>query len=183
MKVVLVAAVAANGVIGDGPQIPWRVPGEQAHFKEVTLGHVLLMGRTTYDSIGRPLPGRTTIVLTRDPAWSAEGVLVAHSIDEALRLAVDIGGDPGGDIGGDPGIDLMVAGGASVYAALLPSADEQVLSEIHLRPLGDVHYPDFHQAGGWVEASREQRPGFDVVRWVRDQPVLAPPVEPQRAER
>ena len=74
---VLVAAVAENGVIGDGPDIPWRIPGEQAEFKRLTLGHTLLMGRTTYESIGRPLPGRTTIVLTRDDAWHADGVLVA----------------------------------------------------------------------------------------------------------
>ena len=92
-RVVLVAAVAENGVIGNGTDIPWRVPGEQKHFKALTLGHVLLMGRTTYDTIGRPLPGRTTVVLTRDPAWSADGVLVAHDVDEALRIADGLEGD------------------------------------------------------------------------------------------
>ena len=79
-RVTLVAAVAENGVIGDGSRIPWRIPGEQAEFKAVTLGHTLVMGRTTYESIGRPLPGRTTIVLTRAPGWTADGVLVAHSL-------------------------------------------------------------------------------------------------------
>ncbi len=123
-RVVLVAAVADNGVIGDGPDIPWRVPGEQATFKELTLGHVLVMGRTTYESIGRPLPGRTTIVLTRDPAWTPghDEVRVAHSVEDALRLADSLPGD------------VMVAGGAAVYAAALAAADEQVLSRIPLSP-------------------------------------------------
>src|SRR5215211_4514434 len=99
--VVLVAAVAANGVIGDRGTIPWRIPGEQAHFKRVTLGHTLVMGRATYDSIGRPLPGRTSVVLTRDPAWSADGVLVAASLEQALDLAAGLPGE------------VMVAGGAT----------------------------------------------------------------------
>src|SRR6478609_6163402 len=95
----MVAAVARNGVIGNGPDIPWRIPGEQRLFKELTMGHVLVMGRTTYESIGRPLPGRTTIVLTRDPAWSAEGVLVARSLDDALEQVIsDIPLSPEGDV-------------------------------------------------------------------------------------
>jgi len=150
---VLVAAVAENGVIGDGPDIPWRIPGEQAEFKALTLGHTLVMGRTTYESIGRPLPGRTTIVLTRDPDWHAEGVLVAHDLDEALRLAADLPGE------------VMVAGGAQVYAAALPLADEQVLTEVHLRPEGDVRYPDFDRTE-WVEARREPGVAYDRV-WLR----------------
>ncbi|SDD93342.1 dihydrofolate reductase [Nocardioides lianchengensis] len=153
-RVVLVAAVARNGVIGNGPDIPWRVPGEQAVFKRLTMGHVLVMGRTTYESIGRPLPGRTTIVLTRDPGWTAEGVLVAHDLDAALALADDLPGD------------VMVAGGAQVYAAALSVATEQVLSEIPLEPEGDVHYPDF-DCTAWVEVEREPHDGFDVVRFTR----------------
>jgi dihydrofolate reductase len=150
---VLVAAVAENGVIGNGPDIPWRLPGEQAGFKALTLGHVLVMGRTTYESIGRPLPGRTTIVLTRDPAWHAEGVLVAHDLEAALSMAEDLPGD------------VMVAGGAQVYAAALPLADEQVLTEVHLRPDGDVHYPAFDR-GAWVETGREAGEAYDRV-WLR----------------
>ena len=107
-RVTLVAAVADNGVIGASGGIPWRIPEDFAHFKRVTLGHTLVMGRATYDSIGRPLPGRTTVVLTRDPTWSADGVLVAASLDEALALAADLPGE------------VMVAG-APVYAAALPS--------------------------------------------------------------
>jgi dihydrofolate reductase len=156
--VVLVAAVADNGVIGDGPDIPWRIPGEQAHFKALTLGHTLLMGRTTYESIGRPLPGRTTIVLTRDPGWTADGVLVAHTLDEALALADDLPGH------------LMVAGGAQVYTAALPIAGEQLLTEVHLSPAGDALYPDFDK-DLWMEIARESRLDAPVphefVRWVQ----------------
>ena len=89
MTVTLIAAVARNGVIGAAGGIPWHLPEDFAHFKATTLGHTLVMGRATYESIGRPLPGRTTIVVTRDPAWTAEGVLVAHSLEEALALAGD----------------------------------------------------------------------------------------------
>jgi dihydrofolate reductase len=149
-RVVLVAAVARNGVIGNGPDIPWRLPGEQRLFKELTMGHVLLMGRTTYESIGRPLPGRTTIVLTRSPTWSADGVLVAHDLPVALALADTVDGD------------VMVAGGGEVYAAALPLADEQVLSEVDLSPEGDAFYPAY-DAGEWVESSREVFEGYERV--------------------
>ena len=151
MTVTLIAAVARNGVIGDAGTIPWRVPGEQAFFKATTLGHTLVMGRATYDSIGRPLPGRTTIVLTRDPTWSAEGVLTAPSIEDALAQAEG---------------DVFVAGGAAVYAAALPYADEQLISEIDLAPAGDAFYPAFDDAE-WRETSREAHEGFEVVRLTR----------------
>ena len=149
-RVVLIAAVAANGVIGAGGDIPWRLPEDFAHFKETTMGHTLVMGRSTYDSIGRPLPGRTTIVLTRDPTWSAEGVLLAASLGAAFALAEDLPGD------------VYVAGGATVYAAAMPYADEQVLSEIDLAPEGDTFYPDFDRSE-WVEVAREPHVGFTVV--------------------
>lgn len=153
-RVVLVAAVATNGVIGDGPDIPWQIPGEQARFKALTMGHVLLMGRATFESIGRALPGRSTVVLTRSVDWLHPDVLVAESVDAALELADDLPGD------------VMVAGGGAVYAALLPHADEQVLSEVRLTPDGDVFYPAFDRST-WVETSREPCDGYDVVRWAR----------------
>ena len=159
-RVVLVAAVARNGVIGDGPDIPWRLPGEQALFKSLTLGHTLLMGRTTYESIGRPLPGRTTIVLTRSPSWSAgpsgAGVLVAHSLTSALELADTL----------DPAAQAMVAGGGEIYAAALPHADEQVLSLVDLAPEGDAHYPAYDPAE-WIETAREAYDGYERVFLVR----------------
>ena len=153
-RVTLVAAVAANGVIGAGGGIPWRIPEDFAHFKRVTLGHTLVMGRATYDSIGRPLPGRATVVLTRDPTWSAEGVQVARSFDEALDLASALPGE------------VMVAGGAAVYAAALPVADAQILTEVHLSPEGDTRYPDWDR-DDWTETLRLPGPGLEWVWWER----------------
>ena len=150
----MIAAVAENGVIGDAGTIPWHLPDDFAHFKRTTLGHTLVMGRATYDSIGRPLPGRTTVVLTRDPSWSAEGVLVASTFEEALELAAELPGD------------VFVAGGAAIYALALPYADEQIITEVRLSPAGDTFYPPFDR-DQWVEEERASYDGFDVVRWVR----------------
>lgn len=149
-QVVLVAAVADNDVIGNGPDIPWQIKGEQAEFKALTLGHTLLMGRTTFESIGRPLPGRTTVVVTRDPVWSHDGVLVAHDIEAALRLAASQQGE------------VMVAGGAQVYAAAMPYADQQVLTRVHRSPEGDVHYPSYDERE-WIETAREEHEEYDRV--------------------
>ena len=158
MTLTLVAAVADNGVIGADGDIPWRLPADFAHFKALTFGHVLVMGRATYESIGRPLPGRTTIVLTRDPSWSAEGVLVAADLASALELAESID------------TEVFVVGGASVYAEALPHADVQVLTEVHLSPEGDTRYPEFEPAD-WVEVQREPHlageTGFEFVWWER----------------
>lgn len=162
-RVVLVAAYARNRVIGNDGAIPWHVPEDFAHFKQVTLGHTLVMGRTTYDSIGRPLPGRTTVVVTRQRDWTAgeyaDRVLVAHSISEALDLA-----------DAQPG-DTVVAGGTQVYEQAMPLATHQVLTEIDTEPEGDAHYPEF-AAAEWRETSRVPGPGLEWVWWER---VAAPP--------
>ena len=147
---VAVAAYAENRVIGDHGRIPWHLPDDFAHFKAETLGHTLVMGRLTYDSIGRPLPGRTTVVLTRDPSWSANGVLVAASLEGALALAAGLPGE------------VMVSGGAAVYAAALPLAAAQILTEVHLSPDGDTCYPDWVRSE-WVETSRVPGPGLEWV--------------------
>jgi dihydrofolate reductase len=160
VSITLVAAVADNGVIGDGGTIPWHIPADFAHFRQLTTGHVLVMGRATYESIGRPLPGRTTVVLTRDRGWDPghTGVLVAHDLDAALEVA------------GDVAEEVFVAGGAGVYAAAMPHADAQVLTEVHLSPSGDTHYPEFDRAE-WHEVSRKQHLDaevpFEIVRWER----------------
>ncbi len=149
-RVVIVAAYAENRGIGYAGGIPWHLPEDFAHFKATTLGHTLVMGRATYDSIGRPLPGRTTIVITRDPHWSADGVLVAHSLEEALNLATAIPGD------------VMIAGGSQIYALALPLATHQVLTEVHLSPDADTFFPEFDVAD-WAETERIDR---DDLSWV-----------------
>ena len=150
----LVAAYADNRVIGDHGRIPWRIPDDFAHFKATTMGGVLVMGRATYDSIGRPLPGRTTIVVTRNPDWSADGVLIAHSLDDALARAADLPGE------------TYVVGGTQIYEQALPLATRQVLTEVHQSPDGDAHYPEFDTAA-WVETRREPHDGFEWVWWER----------------
>ena len=147
---VLVAAVAENGVIGAGGNLPWHLPGELAHFKRVTTGNVVVMGRKTFESIGRPLPRRTNIVITRQPGWSADGVTTVSSLDEALEVAEECDGD------------VMVIGGAQIYALAMPLADVQVLTEVHQSPEGDVSYPPFDRAE-WEETRREAHDGYDIV--------------------
>ena len=153
-RLTLVAAYAAGRVIGDHGRIPWHLPDDFAHFKATTMGGVLVMGRTTYDSIGRPLPGRTTVVVTRDPDWSADGVLVAHSVADALALAAE-----------QPG-ETFVAGGSQVYEQTLPLATHQVLTEVDLDVDGDTFYPAF-PLEEWVETRREPGPGCTWVWWER----------------
>lgn len=159
-RVTMVAAVAENGVIGADADIPWHLPADFAHFKQTTMGHVLVLGRTTHEGIGRPLPGRTTIVLTTNPDWTAEGVHVAHSMVEALELADEL-------LAGQPvDREVMIGGGAAVYAAAMPYADLQVISEIPLTPAGDTRYPSF-EGKRWREVSRDPRDGFTIVTWER----------------
>ena len=146
----MVAAVAENGVIGQGGDIPWSIPEDLKHFRATTRGNTVLMGRSTYDSIGHPLPYRSNVVVTRNSAWSAEGVFVAHSVEEGIELAQGFEGD------------VMVIGGGHVYAAAMPLADTQVLTEVHQSPEGDTHYPEFDRSE-WTETRREDREGFDFV--------------------
>lgn len=160
-RCVLVAAVADNGVIGNGPDIPWKIAGEQAEFKALTMGHTLLMGRTTFESIGRPLPGRATIVLTRDPGWAFQGVHVAANIEQALAIAEELPGD------------LMVAGGAQVYMAAMPYATGQVLSRVHVTPEGDVHYPAYDEAEWSISATETHDMYERVFLTRRKQPSMA----------
>jgi dihydrofolate reductase len=152
--VVMVAAVADNGVIGRGGDIPWSLPEDLRHFRLTTTGNTVVMGRRTYESIGHPLPNRTNVVVTRNPDWSAEGVFVAHGVEEAVALGQGFDGD------------VMVIGGGHVYAAAMALADVQVLTEVHQSPAGDTCYPDFDRAE-WVETRREPHDGYDFVWWHR----------------
>lgn len=141
MRLSLIAAMADNRVIGRDNRLPWRLSADLQHFRRVTMGKPLLMGRRTYESIGRPLPGRHNIVLTRDPAYRAPGCTVVHSLDEALRAASD-------------SEEIMVMGGAELYRQLLARAERLYLTLVHAEVEGDVHFPDI-DPGEWREISRE----------------------------
>ena len=149
-RVVLVAARARNGVIGDHGRIPWHLPHDFAHFKRETLGHTLVMGRRTWDSIGRPLPGRATVVVTRDVSFDPgfDEVRVAHSLEEAFALAAELPGD------------VMVAGGGEIYALALPYATHQVITEVDASPPGDAFYPAY-AADEWTVVRREAGEGCE----------------------
>lgn len=159
-RVTMVAAVAENGVIGADGGIPWKIQEDWDHFREFTTGHVLVMGRTTHEGIGKPLPGRTTIVLTRDPDWKDDRVHVAHTIVEALELADELLVTQPADR------QVMIAGGAAVYVDAMPYADVQVISEVHRSPEGDTYYPEINPKR-WREVSRDPRDGFTIVTWER----------------
>jgi dihydrofolate reductase len=153
-RVVLVAAVAENGVIGKDGDIPWSIREDLKHFRATTTGNTVVMGRRTFESIGHPLPYRTNVVVTRQRDWSSDGVFVAHSVQEAVELAQGYDGE------------VMVIGGGHVYAAAMPLADAQVLTEVRLSPEGDTHYPEFDR-GEWAEVKREPHEGYDFVWWER----------------
>jgi dihydrofolate reductase len=127
-RIALIVAVAENGVIGARGQLPWHLPADLRRFKQLTMGHTLVMGRLTYESIGRPLPGRTSIVITGDLTRRYEGCLVAHSWEEACRAA-------------PADRDLFVIGGRQVFAAALPFADCLHWTQVHAAVEGDVYFP------------------------------------------
>jgi dihydrofolate reductase len=139
----IVVARADNGVIGRDNQLPWHLPADLRHFKQLTAGHPVVMGRRTFESIGRPLPGRRNIVVTRQLDWQAPGVEVAHSVLGALELARK------------SDEDVCVIGGAEIYREALPAVDVVYLTEVHYAPEGDAVLPDFG-AETWREESRER---------------------------
>jgi dihydrofolate reductase len=140
----LLVAASENGVIGRDNGMPWHLPDDLKHFKALTLGKPVLMGRRTFDSIGRPLPGRTNLVLTRSPEWSVPGVTVVADLDAAIRAAAGAA-------------ELVVAGGAQVYALALPRATRIYLTRIHASVNGDTHLPDIDLAQ-WQETARALHP-------------------------
>lgn len=142
----LIVARADNGVIGNNGGLPWRLSADMRHFKRLTIGKPVIMGRKTFDSIGKPLVGRHNIVLTRDNAWRAEGVTVVTNLAEAIAAA---GLNPQARAD-----ELMIIGGAQVYADALPIATRIYLTEVHATPAGDTVLPAFG-ADRWVEVARE----------------------------
>ncbi|SEB76909.1 dihydrofolate reductase [Paramicrobacterium humi] len=147
MTVTLVAAMGRNRVIGTDGGMPWHLPDDLKHFKSVTMGTTMIMGRRTFDSIGRPLPGRRTIVVTRDETWQRDGVDTAFSLGAALALA------------GDGAVSIV--GGGEIYAQSLPLADRMELTFIDASPDGDTFFPEW-EAADWTETWSDVREGF---RW------------------
>ncbi len=146
--VALIAAVARNGVIGSGGALPWRLSSDLKHFKAATMGKALVMGRKTFQSIGGPLSGRTIVVVTRDRAFTAEGVSVARDVDEALTLAEAAARAAGAD-------EIGVAGGGEIYAQTIGRASRLHITEVDLAPLGDARFPPIDPAE-WREVSRQK---------------------------
>lgn len=150
MRIALIVAMADNGVIGRDNRLPWHLPEDLKYFKQVTLGKPVIMGRKTYDSIGRPLPGRTNIVLTRQSGFQPAGVRVVHTLDEALLVAT-------GQARADGAEEVMVMGGAAVYAEALPRADRLYLTRVLAAVEGDARFPLLDWSA-WVLRSSEAHP-------------------------
>ncbi|MFM5238911.1 type 3 dihydrofolate reductase [Aeromonas veronii] len=146
MKISMIAAMAHDRVIGKDNQMPWHLPADLAHFKRVTLGKPVLMGRKTFESIGRPLPGRRNLVISRNPDYQAEGIEVVGSVEAALAL-----------LAGSSVEELMVIGGGHLYAEMLPSADCLYLTCIDLAVEGDTRFPAFDD-GQWQRVDCESHP-------------------------
>ncbi|MFT5321293.1 MAG: dihydrofolate reductase [Pseudohongiellaceae bacterium] len=147
MKISLVWAMAQNRVIGRNNNLPWHLPEDLKYFKRITLGKPVIMGRKTYESIGKPLPGRTNIVVTRNADFSAAGVKTVNSLSAAKALCESIG-----EIDGIS--EAMVIGGAEIYTQAMPVADRLYLTEVHANVDGDTFFPEFDR-GLWQEIARE----------------------------
>jgi len=150
MEIVLVVAVAENGVIGSKGAIPWRLKSDMKRFKALTLNKPVVMGRKTFVSIGRPLPGRTSIVVTRDPALRASGAVVANSFEAARAVAQ-------GDALRRFATEIAVIGGGEIYSQWMDIADRLEITEVHASPAGDAHFAAIDPAS-WKEVSRVKNP-------------------------
>ena len=154
VPLILVVALADNGVIGRDNRLLWRLKTDLRRFRELTWGRPMIMGRKTFQSIGKPLPGRETIVVTRDPAFQADGVHVAHGWDEAVAIGRDLASRMGADA-------VAVAGGAEIYGLALPEVSRMYLTEVHARPEGDAVFPAFDRSAFRELARRDHPRGPD----------------------
>lgn len=157
-RITLIVARSRNGIIGRNNTLPWHLPEDLKHFKATTLGHTMIMGRKTFDSIGRPLPGRRTIVLSRDRSWTHPGCERADSLDAALRLAAD-------------STEIFIVGGEQVYRTALGRSQRAIVTEIDVEVAGDASFPDLPRSE-WIERSREVHRsqsglGFSIVHYER----------------
>jgi dihydrofolate reductase len=166
MKIVLVAAIGENSVIGRDGELPWHLKSDMQHFRRVTMNRPVIMGRKTHESIGKLLPGRTNIVLTRDLALVARGAVLATSLDAALAFARTDAAKRGVD-------EIMVIGGSDIFAATMPLAERLEITHVHLAPEGDAYFPEIDPEV-WEEVTREDHPagpdddaGFAVATYTR----------------
>jgi dihydrofolate reductase len=151
LKLSLIVAMSCNGVIGRDNRLPWHLPEDLKHFRKVTLGKPVVMGRKTWESIGRPLPGRTNIVISRRPGYSAEGAHVVASLEDALSLAEHVARE-------SEAAEVLVIGGEEIYRLALPHANRLYVTEVDAEIEGDAHFPDWVRED-WVEVRRENPPG------------------------
>jgi dihydrofolate reductase len=151
MKISMIVAVAENGAIGKDNKMLWHIPEDFKYFKETTMGKPLIMGRKTFESIGRPLPGRLSIVITRDPDWSYDGVVVVHDLDDAMSAAF-------ADAQAKNVDEVMVAGGSQIYAQAMAQADRIYYTEVHRKYEHDASFPALDNAV-WQEVSRTDHTG------------------------
>jgi len=147
MTISLIVAMSENRVIGAGGDLPWHLPADLKYFKASTLGKPIIMGRKTFDSIGRPLPGRRNIVVTRNANWQHQGVDVAESVEAAIVKAGDVE-------------EIMITGGAQIYSQALERVDRLYITEVALKIEGDTFFPEFNKAD-WIEVSRDAYPSED----------------------
>jgi dihydrofolate reductase len=150
-RIYLIAAVAQNGVIGANGKLPWHLPEDLKHFKKLTLGHPIIMGRRTWESFGKPLPGRENIVISRKPGYEAPGASVAATLEGAVALCT-----------GEP--LAFVIGGAEIYAAALPLANALVLTEIHEAREGDTKFPEWDRKA-WRVSQKETHTSTEGMRF------------------
>jgi len=141
-KIAIIVAMARNHTIGINNTLPWRIPADLKRFKSLTMGHHLIMGRKTFDSIGKPLPGRTTVVVTRNDALNIEGCIMAYSLEDAINACAEDD-------------EIFIAGGAELYALVMPLVDTIYLTEIRQDVAGDAHFPEFDKTL-WQELAREE---------------------------
>ncbi len=145
----IIAAVAENGVIGAAGAMPWRLSTDMKRFRRITMGKPVIMGRKTFEAIGRPLAGRLNVVVSRQEGYRPEGVMVAASLEEALALASEHGGTEAGEV--------IVAGGGEIYAAAIGRADRLYITHVEASPEGDVHFPEIEPAA-WRATETEKVP-------------------------
>ncbi|THE66065.1 dihydrofolate reductase [Salinadaptatus halalkaliphilus] len=164
-ELVGIVAVADNGVIGADGEMPWHIPADLEHFKEATMGHPVVMGRVTYEGIletlGEPLPGRTTVVLTSRDLETPDGAVVANDLEAALEVAERAARQRHDDVG-----RIFVAGGRTVYEQFLPALDRLLVTEVHEEPEGDTRFPEWDRSA-FEEVARKPRDGFAFVEYVR----------------